>query len=68
MTVAVEAIETVMTSVGKQKAQETAARLARELGAAEARMFAHDKIKDAILQRDSEKIAFWRDVLDEIKS
>jgi hypothetical protein len=55
-----------MTNAGQKKVQETAARLASQLGAAEARIFANDKIKDAILQRDAQKIAFWRDVLDEI--
>lgn len=63
----VEAIDPVMTNAGQQKVQETAARLAGKLGPAEARTFANDKIKDAILQRDAEKMAFWRDVLDEIK-
>jgi len=55
-----------MTNAGQKKVQETAARLTSQLGAAEARIFANDKIKDAILQRDAQKIAFWRDVLDEI--
>jgi len=55
-----------MTNAGQKKVQETAARLASQLGAAEARIFSNDKIKDAILQRDAQKIAFWRDVLDEI--